>query len=142
MNKLPPENIRDLRVYSDPETAVARLTEIYEDGCGLLRKHFERFAAGEQDLNKVDACYPYLSLEVSSIANDERGSLSYGNVSEPGRYGSTLTNPALFRGYYLEQIRLLMENHKATVEVGISNRQIPPESRSNSKLAKLLRKKI
>ena len=54
-----------------------------------------------------------------------RSGLAYGAVSEPGIYGTTVTQPALFRSYYLEQLRLLMENHGGPIQVGISDRQIP-----------------
>jgi len=117
--------IRDQQSFDDPKAAVARIAEIYADGCTLLRQHFERFAAGEQDLDKVDACYPYLSIEVPSVTGQRLGSMSYGSVAEPGLYGTTITRPTLLRGYYIEQIRLLMENHGVPVQVGISNRQIP-----------------
>ena len=117
--------IRDQQSFDDAEAAVERITEIYADGCALLRRHFDRFAAGEQDLAKVDACYPYLSIEVLSMVGDSRGSRAYGSVSEPGLYGTTITQPTLLRSYFIEQIKLLMENHGVPVKVGISNRQIP-----------------
>ena len=122
---MPDNEIRELRPYTDPEEAVARLHEIYADGCGLLQKHFDRFVAGEQDLAKVDACYPYIGIEVPSVVTGTRSGLAYGAVSEPGIYGTTVTQPALFRSYYLEQLRLLMENHGGPIQVGISGRQIP-----------------
>ena len=50
---------------------------------------------------------------------------TYGFVDDAGVYGTTLTDPVLFRGYYQEQIRLLLENHGGPVWVGISDRQIP-----------------
>jgi AMP nucleosidase len=117
--------IRDQQSFEDAEAAVDRISEIYAEGCTLLGRHFERFAAGEQDLAKVDACYPYLSIEVASLGAGSRGGRSYGSVSEAGLYGTTITHPALFRTYLVEQIRLLMENHSVPVRVGISNRQIP-----------------
>ncbi len=125
MDKASHGEVRDLRPFDDPQAAVARLTEIYAAGGALLREHFDRFVAGQRDLPKVDACYPYLGLEVSSVPIMARGALSYGAVAEPGVYGTTITDPALFRSYYLEQIRLLIENHGVPVLVGISNRQIP-----------------
>jgi AMP nucleosidase len=125
MNKATIEDVRDLRAYDDPEAAVARLIEIYAKGRTNLKAHFDRFVAGEQDLPKVDACYPYLHLDVQSIPRHRHGPLSYGAVAEPGLYGTTVTNPDLFQSYYLEQIRLLMDNHGVPVWVGVSNRQIP-----------------
>ena len=118
-------NVRDLRAFSDAHRAVARISEIYGSGCQLLRRHFERFVAGERGLPKIDACYPYMGIDVVSSARRGRHRLSYGAVPAPGTYGTTLTQPRLFHSYYLEQIRLLLENHGGPVLVGISDRQIP-----------------
>ncbi len=112
------------RSYSDPEAAVARLISIYEQGRTLLEDHFRRFADREADLAKADACYPYLWVQVPSV-DPEGGALSYGTVREPGAFGVTVTNPGLFKSYYLEQIKLLIENHGVPVWVGVSHRQIP-----------------
>ena len=118
--------LRDLRSFDEPIAAIERITEIYVEGRALLKDHFDRFVGGERSGPKVDACYPYLQLEVTSLPSaGARGPLSYGAVAEPGIYGTTLTEPALFRSYYEEQIGLLIENHDAPVRVGISNRQIP-----------------
>ena len=125
MNTASSQEVRDLRSFDDPAAAVARLAEIYAGGRARLKAHFERFAAGERDLPKADACYPYLRIEVPSVPAGVRGALSYGAVSAAGVYGTTITDPVLFRGYYLEQIQLLIENHGVPVQVGISSRQIP-----------------
>ena len=118
--------LRELRSFDDPDAAVERIREIYAEGRALLKEHFRRFVGGQRGGPKVDACYPYLRLEVPSLpAGGARGPLSYGAVTEPGVYGTTLTEPALFQSYYEEQIRLLIENHGVPVHVGISNRQIP-----------------
>ncbi|MCP4334082.1 MAG: AMP nucleosidase [Gammaproteobacteria bacterium] len=125
MNKQIKNDIREQESFDDAAAAVDRITEIYDDGCALLRQHFDRFAAGEQDLAKVDACYPYLSIDVASVSPESRGNRAYGSVPEAGTFGTTITHPALFRSYYTEQIELLMRNHDVPVQVGISNRQIP-----------------
>jgi AMP nucleosidase len=51
--------------------------------------------------------------------------LSYGFVSGPGTYETTLTRPDLFANYYLEQFRLLLKNHNVSLEVGTSAQPIP-----------------
>ena len=99
-------DVRELRDYDDAAAAVARLKEIYADGRGLLKAHFDKFVGGARDLPKVDACYPYLSMKVTSTPPLTRGKLAYGTVAEAGDYGTTVTNPALFESYYLEQIGL------------------------------------
>ena len=51
--------------------------------------------------------------------------LSYGFVSGPGVHETTVTRPDLFRGYFTEQIRLLLENHGVPIEIGESDESIP-----------------
>lgn len=48
------------RSFTDPEAAVDRLIEIYAQGRALLAHHFKKYAAGESNLKKADARYPYL----------------------------------------------------------------------------------
>ena len=45
-----------------------------------------------------------------------------GALSDAGTYGTTLTRPDLFQSYYLEQIGLLLRNHRRPVVVGISDK--------------------
>ena len=51
--------------------------------------------------------------------------LSYGFVSGPGTHETTVTRPDLFRRYFTEQIRLLLENHGVPIEIGESHESIP-----------------
>jgi AMP nucleosidase len=46
-------------------------------------------------------------------------------VAGPGRYETTLTRPDLYSHYYLEQFRLLLQNHEVELEVGTSTQPIP-----------------
>ena len=70
------------------------------------------------------ATYPEIRIETSSYAKiDSR--LSYGHVAGPGVYATTVTRPALFRNYLIEQIRLLIRNHGVPVEIGPSDEPIP-----------------
>ncbi|HWI10981.1 MAG TPA: AMP nucleosidase, partial [Burkholderiaceae bacterium] len=51
--------------------------------------------------------------------------LSYGFVAGPGTFETTLTRPDLFANYYLEQFRLLLKNHRVSIEIGTSAQPIP-----------------
>jgi AMP nucleosidase len=73
---------------------------------------------------RVRAYYPYLRVRIDTAARaDSR--LSYGFVAGPGTYETTLTRPDLFATYYLEQFRLLLGNHRVSLEVGTSKQPIP-----------------
>jgi hypothetical protein len=51
--------------------------------------------------------------------------LSFGHVSGPGTYATTVTRPDLFRNYLIQQIELLIRNHGVSVDVGPSDTPIP-----------------
>ncbi len=103
--------------FTDAATAVARLAEIYERNVSFLRAAFEAYVRGEPLDARVRAAYPFVRITTGTHARlDSR--LSYGFVSGPGMYETSVTRPDLFRGYFTEQIGLLMQNHGVPVEIG------------------------
>src|SRR5258708_29495375 len=110
--------------FNDPIAALAHVRTIYEHSIAHLRTALERFIAGEELHHRVRACYPFVRVRTETVARaDSR--LSYGFVAGPGAYETTLTRPDLFGPYYLEQFRLLLDNHKVSLEVGTSKEPIP-----------------
>ena len=66
------------------------------------------------------ATYPFVRIATTTYARvDSR--LAYGFVSGPGVHETTVTRPDLFRPYLTEQIRLLLENQGAPIEIGRSD---------------------
>ncbi|WP_282609864.1 AMP nucleosidase [Pelagibius sp. Alg239-R121] len=116
--------ISDLRPFDDPDAAWQRVDEIYRDNTHELRARFEAYQMGEEFAGRVRACYPYVQTRTTTAAKvDTR--LSYGFLAGPGVHGTTLTRPDLFKDYLREQFRLLLKNHEAPLEVGISDTPIP-----------------
>jgi AMP nucleosidase len=110
--------------FTDAAAAVARIAEIYERNVGFLRATFEAYVGGEPLDGRVRATYPFVRITTGTHARlDSR--LSYGFVSGPGIYESSVTRPDLFRGYFTEQIGLLIQNHGVPVEIGESEEPIP-----------------
>ncbi|MGH6763120.1 MAG: AMP nucleosidase [Phyllobacterium sp.] len=110
--------------FKDAEQAVAVLIKLYERNTGFLRDAFESIAHGEITSGHFRACYPEIRLSTSSYAHvDSR--LSYGHVTAPGDYVTTITRPDLFTNYLEEQIRLLIRNHDVPVTVQESTTPIP-----------------
>jgi AMP nucleosidase len=110
--------------FFDAAAAVARLEEIYQRNTAFLREQFERWAHGEPVAARARATYPFVRITTATHARlDSR--LPYGFVSGPGVHESTVTRPDLFRGYFTEQIRLLIANHGVPVEIGESAEPIP-----------------
>ena len=111
--------------YDDAGAAARRLMEIYERNTAFIRDGFERFVQqGLPARHRVRACYPAIRIRVDTWQEvDSR--LSYGHVVEPGTYMTTVTQPALFFDYLVEQIGLLIRNHGVPVEIGESDVPIP-----------------
>jgi hypothetical protein len=107
-----PDNIRSPKriaaeSFTDAAAAVARLAEIYERNVSFLRTAFEAYVRGEPLDARVRAAYPFVRITTDTHARlDSR--LSYGFVSGPGIYETSVTRPDLFRRYFTEQIGLLM----------------------------------
>jgi AMP nucleosidase len=115
----------DISLFTDADAAVARITQIYERSVKAIRDGFASLVAGRHDIRTETANYPYVGISIGRADLHVDARLSYGVLLEPGRYGTTVTRPDLFGGYYREQIALLLRHHGVPVAVGISNRPIP-----------------
>ena len=131
MTRMPylPPFIAPLR-YTDPAAALAQVCAIYDQQTAHLRSAMQRYVAGETLPGHVRACYPFVRIHTDTVARatleePDIELLSYGFVAGPGRFETTLTRPDLYGAYYLEQFRLLMQNHDVALEVGTSTQPIP-----------------
>ncbi|NNG05187.1 MAG: AMP nucleosidase [Inquilinus sp.] len=122
--EMPPEATRETAQFRDAEKALVRVREIYDESTAFLRQRFEEFARGDAPGGRVRACYPFVRVAPRSFARvDTR--LSYGFVSSPDRYSTTITRPDLFGPYLTEQFGQLLRNHQVPIEVGVSELPIP-----------------
>lgn len=115
-------------VVDTPEQAVDRLAALHEQATGALSKALKRYLkdrtepdAQERDLFR----YPALRLTYYSNGEVAATTRAYAKVQVAGTYSVTITQPAAFRGYLLEQLRPLMHDYTVTVEVGVSEQPIP-----------------
>jgi AMP nucleosidase len=110
--------------FTDAAAAVDRLEALYSRATGFLADAFEDTVAKGNPGRRVRAFYPEIRLTVTSFDKvDSR--LSFGHVSSPGTYATTVTRPDLFRNYLIQQIQLLVENHGVPVQIGLSDTPIP-----------------
>ncbi len=73
---------------------------------------------------KYRAFYPEISIKIDRFAQiDSR--LSFGHLTQPGHYATTITRPDLFENYLKQQIGLLIRNHNVPVTIGVSETPIP-----------------
>ncbi|WP_439871586.1 AMP nucleosidase [Rhizobium leguminosarum] len=110
--------------FDDPAKAVETLTALYERNTAFLIKSFAELAQGAPISSRYRAFYPQVSIETTSFGHvDSR--LSYGHVTAPGIYTTTVTRPKLFKHYLKEQLALLMKSHNVPVIVSESTTPIP-----------------
>ncbi len=110
--------------FRDPDAAVARLLEFYQTASSYLCEQFSAVLGGGATDVRYRAFYPEIRLTTTSFAPiDNR--LSFGHVTEPGRYSTTVTRPDLFANYLRQQIGLVIEHHDTAVEIGPSITPMP-----------------
>ncbi|MBX7228370.1 MAG: AMP nucleosidase [Burkholderiaceae bacterium] len=117
-----PSFIAPLR-FDDPAAALAQVRLIYENSIQTLRQGVQQFMAGNKNLRRVRACYPFVRVQTDTLSRIY-STLSYGFVAGPGTFETTLTRPDLFSNYYYEQFELLIKNHGVSLEVGTSAQPI------------------
>ncbi|QDI77629.1 MULTISPECIES: AMP nucleosidase [Leisingera] len=111
--------------FNDATEAVDRLELLYRQATGFICEEFSRaMADGAPDNQRIRAFYPEIRFSTLTFAQvDSR--LSFGHVSAPGTYATTVTRPDLFRNYLIQQIGLLIRNHGQPVTIGVSATPIP-----------------
>lgn len=111
----------DLVAFHCPRRAYEHIEATYR---AAVKSLYDAFKAGVVGAS-TRAVYPYIALEVEHEHLVNENSWSYGFVSEPGRYGITVTCPTLFKEYLIEQMGLLMKRHRVPLYVGRSRSPIP-----------------
>lgn len=111
--------------FKDAAKALAYISDIHQQNTAYLRHAFELFSKGQWTGGRVRAHYPFVEITTKQGPQvDNR--LSYGFLSRPGTYRTTVTRPDLYHAYFMEQFLLLLKNHpEAELEVGVSDTPIP-----------------
>lgn len=112
------------QMFADAAEAVAELNRRYERATGFLRDRFAEVMAGKPPEGRYRAWYPEVSVTTGSFAKTD-SRLSFGHVTEPGTYSTTITRTDLMRAYLTQQIGLLIQNHGMPARVGDSDTAIP-----------------
>jgi AMP nucleosidase len=112
------------RFFKDPDKALGAVIEIYEDSRNYLRDCFDAYCDGSHGGQRVTACYPYVKVTTTQARRSDSRH-SYGFVSKPGTYKTTVTRPDLFKKYLRKQFISLIDNHNIAIEVGVSDTPMP-----------------
>ncbi|MDA3922575.1 MAG: AMP nucleosidase [Salinisphaera sp.] len=119
-------NIRDLQSFDSADAALARIEALYEAAREQMRDRHRRFVAGEHEPEPLPAAYyPYVGIETTPDRLVSSARPTYGSLRKGGVHGTTVTRPDLFRHYLLEQFELLLNNHGAPIQVGLSDQPVP-----------------
>lgn len=115
-------------IVSTPQEAVDRLAELYAQATDALRQALgdyllDRSRPEEAQLRLFR--YPELRLTYHAQGEAAATVRAYAKVQEPGVYRVTVTHPAAFRTYLLDQLGPLMRDFTVQLEVGISEQPIP-----------------
>ena len=110
--------------FTDATAAVDRLTMLYAQAVDFLRTQFTDTMSSTAPDTRISTFYPKVRFTTFSYAQVDTH-LSFGHVSGPGTYATTITRPDLFRHYLIQQIGLLIKNHDQPVYIGPSETPIP-----------------
>jgi AMP nucleosidase len=111
-----------------PADAVDALEAAHERALTALRRAVQRYAkegvapsAAERALFR----YPELRVSYEGGAPAPKTPRAYGQLIWPGEYEVSITQPAFFRDYLIEQLGLLVTDYGAAISVGTSESEIP-----------------
>ena len=69
--------------------------------------------------------YPEIRLNFNGLSDRPTPTRSFGRLVTPGDYAISVTKPAIFSDYLVEQITLLIEDYDVTVEAAHGRQEIP-----------------
>jgi AMP nucleosidase len=112
------------------ETIVAELTSLYDGAVERLRAALTAYInTGERphpDMRAQAAfAYPEIRLHYRGMRENHVPLRSFGRLTTPGDYAISVTRPALFADYLVEQLDLLMEDYDVEVEAAPGRQEIP-----------------
>ena len=112
-----------------PEEAVAALDRLHQAATGALREALARYeTSGEKPSAEQRAQFRYPELRVTYQAGGEElpaNRRAFAKFPAAGVYNTTVTQPAAFRKYLLEQLNPLVAEFGAVIEVGPGGTEIP-----------------
>lgn len=111
-----------------PEAAIDRLEELYAKGSSALVRALDRYLDTRVPPTPEERAafrYPLLRVIHYGTAEPPRTRRAFAKFQRPGVYETTVTHPRFFRRYLLEQLRPLVAEYGAEIEVGVSTQEIP-----------------
>lgn len=115
---------------SDAKTIVAELDALYTASVDRLRSALERFIRTGEKPDPIDRArgafaYPEIQLRYRGQGEAPVPPRSFGRLVTPGNYAISVTKPALFADYLVEQLSLLIEDYDVEVAAVAGHQEIP-----------------
>ncbi len=112
-----------------PAAAVDRLEELYAKAASALAEALDTYLSTgipPSPETRAKFRYPFLRVIYRNEVQTHSPTLrAFARLERPGVYETTVTHPAPFRGYLLEQLEPLAAEYGAEIEVGLSAQEIP-----------------
>jgi len=115
-------------IVATAEEAVDHLARMHERATSSLNQALKRYLASRSEPDEAERSlfrYPQLRLTYECHGEVPTSTRAYAKVQAPGVYSVTVTHPAAFRSYLLDQLKPLIQDFNVRVEVGMSERNIP-----------------
>jgi len=110
-----------------PVEAVDELAARYDEAVSALRGAVERFlrtGVPPSEDERAKFHYPRLRVTYRPDAPPPSNARAFAKFAAPGVYSTTVTQPADFRAYLLEQLEPLFAEYRAEIEVGPGAQEI------------------
>ena len=117
-----------LKKSLSPEAAVAALIELHADAVASLKSCLERYFETHEPptaAERLGFCYPRLTVRYESQSVQPPIARAYAKFQGPGTYSTTVAHPHHYRRYLIEQLGHLVHDYGATIEVALSDQEIP-----------------
>jgi AMP nucleosidase len=111
-----------------PEQAVDQLEAMHTEASTAQREALALFADGGPPPDPEERRrfrYPELRLVWQPAGPIPVTRRAWAKFQAPGAYATTVTQPAFFRSYLLEQLRPLAEEYGASIRVRVSDQEMP-----------------
>jgi AMP nucleosidase len=111
-----------------PEAAVDGLIERHAKATASLKSCLDRYLKDRTPptaQERQSFCYPQLRVTYEAQGLQPTISRAYAKFQGPGAYATTITEPAHFKRYLIEQLTHLRRDYNATIEVLPSRVEIP-----------------
>lgn len=122
------DEVGPMETVASPEAAVDLLVALHDRATSALRSALAAFldhGTPPDAAERLRFRYPELRLTYAPRGAMPRITRATAKFQAPGLYATTVTQPREFRPYLLEQLKPLVSDYGASIEVGTSTQEIP-----------------